>query len=248
MRVLLTNDDGVHAEGLAALAGELSVDHEVFVFAPDQERSGVSHAVSLRAAGRVRRHGDRVYSCSGTPVDCIILAGLGAISFHPDIVVSGINRGPNLGTDILFSGTCGAARQASMHGIPSVAVSCASFHEPLVYTAGADFLRRNLDELAKAWIPGTFINVNVPSVAQREVPARWAYPCSRVYNDRLVSFEAPDGYTYCFLAESRIETEPSSHSDHEVVGAGEIAVSRISCQPATAGMEGMTGRLFGREG
>jgi 5'-nucleotidase len=231
MRILVTNDDGIHAEGLKVLVSELAVENEVFVLAPDQERSGISHAMTLRNPGKVRRLGEREYSCSGTPADCVILACLGAIPFAPEIVVSGINRGPNLGTDIVYSGTCGAARQATLAGLPGIAVSCASFRDPLRYAAAASFVSRHLARLSELCGPYAFMNVNAPSSDERALPGEWSLPSSRRYKDHLKSFEAPDGYTYCFLADGNIETREGSGTDHGAVAAGKVSVSAVLVQP-----------------
>jgi 5'-nucleotidase len=235
MRILATNDDGILAEGLRVLAEELSGEHDVFVVAPDQERSGVSHAMSLRSPGRLTRVGEGRWSCSGTPADCVILAGLGAISGSFDLVVSGINRGPNLGTDIVYSGTCGAARQAALGGVPGIALSCASYREPFHYLAAADFVRRNLEALLAALPEGCFININAPSVDGRGLRGRWAGASRRQYRDRLSSFEAPDGSTYCFLTDTRIESSGEAYNDAEIVAAGEVSISLVLAQPAIHG-------------
>ncbi|MFZ4615714.1 MAG: 5'/3'-nucleotidase SurE [Rectinemataceae bacterium] len=242
MRLLLTNDDGVHAEGLKVLAGELSREHEICIMAPDRERSGVSHAMSLKEPGRIRRYSDKEYSCSGTPADCIILAGLGAVPFKPDAVVSGINRGANLGTDIVYSGTCGAARQASLQGLPAIAVSCASFQEPMLYRAAAAFVRRHLLSLLAGCVAGSFVNVNTPSSEDDGLEGCWAFPSRRSYRDHLRSFEAPDGYSYCFLTDTIIETAHEPGSDHDIVAGGKISVSSIACQPQVAGGFAMNAR------
>lgn len=234
MKILVTNDDGIHAEGLRIIAEELGKEHEVCVFAPDRERSGVSHALSLKAPGKVRKQGTASWSCSGTPADCVILASLGAIPFKAEVVVSGINRGPNLGTDIVYSGTCGAARQASLHGLPAIAVSCASFHDPMDYLGAASFVGRHLRGLVDACAPGTFLNINAPSSDSRELSGTWAFPSRRRYMDKLKSFEAPDGYSYCFLAETNIETIAETGSDHDVVNRGEVAISAILVHPQVA--------------
>jgi len=231
MRILVTNDDGVHAEGLKILVATLAADHDVCVLAPDQERSGVSHAMTLRTAGKVRKLAEGEYSCSGTPADCVILACLGALPFEPEIVVSGINRGPNLGTDIIYSGTCGAARQAALAGLPGIAVSCASYRDPLLYGAAASFMRRNLDRLAELCGPDNFINVNAPSSNDPELPALWSVPSIRRYRDRLKSFDAPDGYSYCFLSDGSVETRDGAGTDHGAVAAGKVAVSSILVHP-----------------
>jgi 5'-nucleotidase len=234
MRILVTNDDGIHAEGLKALVAALSADHEVCVFAPDQERSGVSHAMTLRSPGKVRKFSDREFSCSGTPADCVILACLGAIPFQPEAIVSGINRGPNLGTDIVYSGTCGAARQAIFAGLPGIAVSCATYHEPFRYAAAAAFVRRHFARLIELCSPAAFININAPSSDDENLYGEWTIPSIRRYRDKLKSFEAPDGYNYCFLADGSIETQDGEGTDHGAVIAGRIAVSAVFAHPQVA--------------
>jgi 5'-nucleotidase len=231
MKILITNDDGVHAEGLKALVASLKKDHEICVLAPDQERSGVSHAMTLRNPGKIRKLGEGEYSCSGTPADCVILACLGAVDFQPDVVISGINRGPNLGTDIIYSGTCGAARQAALVGLPGIAVSCASYRDPLLYGAAASFVRRHLARLVELCGPDCFMNINAPSSDDDTLPGEWTVPSVRRYKDRLKSFEAPDGYSYCFLSDGRIETMDGAGTDHGAVAAGRVAVSSVLVYP-----------------
>jgi len=231
MRILVTNDDGIHAEGLRALAAALSAEHEVCIVAPDQERSGVSHAMTLRSPGKVLKLGDREYSCSGTPADCVILACLGAIPFQPDAIVSGINRGPNLGTDIVYSGTCGAARQAVFAGLPGIAVSCATYHEPFRYAAAAAFVRRHLARLVELCTLDSFININAPSSDDENLGAEWTVPSLRRYRDKLKAFDAPDGFKYCFLADGSIETRDGAGTDHGAVQAGRIALSAVFANP-----------------
>jgi 5'-nucleotidase len=231
MRILLTNDDGFGAEGLTVLAQALGREHEVWVFAPDKERSGVSHALTLGAAGKVKKVGERQYTCSGTPADCVILALLGAIGFAPEIVVSGINRGPNLGTDVVYSGTCAAAREAVLSGIPGIAVSCASRAEVMRYGAAAAFTLANLETLAASCSGDAFMNVNAPSGDDCPAGAEWSEPCRRVYGNELKSFEGPDGFSYCFLTGGYPDLRHEAASDYSVVSAGKVSVSPILVHP-----------------
>lgn len=233
MKILITNDDGFGAEGLAALTEALSEMHDVRVLAPDRERSGVSHAVTLSSPSRVRRVGEGRYTCSGTPSDCVILARLGAIDFDPELVVSGINRGPNIGTDIVYSGTCGAARQAVVSGIPGIAVSCASFEEPLQYGAAAAFVAQHLEGLAALCGENVFININAPSSSETDLEWAWTFPSRRRYRDRLRYFDAPDGLRYCFLTGGSIDTEDDSGSDFHAVQMGLVSVSAVMVHPQT---------------
>jgi len=232
MRILVTNDDGIAAEGLVVLSAVLSSRHEVWVLAPDKERSGASHGLTLGSPCRVRRVSERSYSCSGTPSDCVVLAMLGAIGPKPDLVVSGINRGPNLGTDIIYSGTCAAAREAVLSGIPGIAVSCASRDDRPRYGAAASFVLRNLDALMAACSSGdAFINVNAPSSDDEAMRARWCLPGARIYDNKLESFEAPDGHRYCFIMGTAHDSGGSELDDSGVVGAGMLSVSSILALP-----------------
>jgi 5'-nucleotidase len=242
MRILVTNDDGIDAEGLVALADALAREHEVMVFAPDKERSGVSHALTLGAADKVRKVGDTAYTCSGTPSDCVVLALLGAIGFAPEVVVSGINRGPNLGTDIIYSGTCAAAREAVLGGIPGIAVSCASRERRLRYGAAAAFVLKNLESLAAACSGSTFMNINAPSADEDSKGAEWSSPCRRIYGNELRSFEGPDGFSYCFLTGADPGVRPEASIDYGVVSAGKVSVSPILVYPQVP-----AGFLSGRE-
>jgi 5'-nucleotidase len=231
MRILVTNDDGISAAGIIALANALSLEHEVWVCAPDKERSGVSHGLTLGAPTRLRQMSERSFSCSGTPSDCVVLAMLGAIGPKPDIVVSGINRGPNLGTDIVYSGTCAAAREAVLSGIPGIAISCASRDERLLYGGAASFVLKNLERLLAACSGDVFVNINAPSSDGEELAAEWCTPCERDYGNEMESFEAPDGFKYCFLTGGGMEACDGEANDFRVLSSGKIAVSPILVHP-----------------
>ena len=174
MKLLLSNDDGVFAPGLKALAQTLGKDHELTVSAPDSERSAVSRSMTLFDPLRAREtHIEGLpdvpaYAVSGTPVDCVRLA-LGNLFSEPDIVVSGINMGPNLGTDVLYSGTVAAAHEAALLGYQSIAVSCLSYHGRNIETA-ARIAALAVDYVAKhPFAFGTLLNVNVPALPFEEL-------------------------------------------------------------------------------
>ena len=251
MRILVTNDDGIDAEGLDVLVrylkaskGNSGAEHEITVIAPAEERSGVSHSMTLRHPTKVKELSAGVYSCSGTPADCIIVAGLWVMKEKPDLVVSGINRGPNLGTNIIYSGTCGAARQAALVGIPAIAVSCAQYLPPLDYSACAAFVANNLERLLAAWQADTFINVNGPSSNDTSIQARWTIPGRNLYHDSLKCFDGADGYTYCFLTDGHNERTFDAMSDHHAVAEGNIAMSLIGIHPEAAHPTGWNGSIF----
>ena len=138
MKILVTNDDGVFSEGLRILAHTVEALGEVYVVAPDRERSAAAHSLTLHRPLRVEEIEPGVYAVDGTPVDCVNLAVYGILQGHPDLVISGINNGPNLGEDLVYSGTVSAAFEATFLGIPAFAISLAA-REEFRYRIAADF-------------------------------------------------------------------------------------------------------------
>jgi 5'-nucleotidase len=162
--ILLTNDDGIEAEGLRTLEECLEGLGEIVVLAPDQERSAVSHGLTLRTALEITKLGDGHYSMNGTPADCIIYALANVLISRPDLVISGINHGANLGDDIMYSGTVAAAREASRRGIAALAVSQAYDRSPIQFKEGAKFVRKLVETvLEQKSAGGACLNVNIPS-------------------------------------------------------------------------------------
>src|SRR5574344_2604799 len=164
MKILLTNDDGIEGKGMQALALALSAYAEVYVLAPDEDNSGVSHRITMDKPLRITPHDDDIYSCSGAPVDCVITAlrsDLFGVSF--DAVFAGINRGANMGTDVVYSGTAAAARQAVLYGVPGIAVSLDSDDDVYHYEAIAEFVANNIGKLASLSAEGLFVNINAES-------------------------------------------------------------------------------------
>lgn len=232
MRLLLTNDDGYGSEGIDALADALGRDHEVWIVAPDSERSGTSHALTLKSASKIKKVGEKRFTCSGMPADCVILSTLGIVPFRPDAVVSGINRGPNLGTDLIYSGTAAAARQASIMGMPGLAVSLAAFEPPFHFGEAARFVAESLTDLLELWREGEFLNLNLPNEAILGRGFRHGRISTRTYTDRMKSFTAPDGTVFCFLADGSIETVPEEGTDWWLVERGHASLSRVRVRPA----------------
>ncbi|MDR2589295.1 MAG: 5'/3'-nucleotidase SurE [Spirochaetales bacterium] len=233
MRILLTNDDGVRSPGIHALLAALEGKHEVWVFAPDGERSGMSHRITLGSPVMRKKLGERVFACSGTPADCVLLALLGALPCKPDIVISGINLGPNIGTDIIYSGTAAAARQAALMRVPGVAVSLDAFSPPYFFEPLARFIAANALLLAHVWEGGHFVNINAPNVPSGESYAGAAvtFPSLRRYQDKLSEFTAPGGESYYFLHNVPPETDREAGSDWDAVVQGKISVSPVALQP-----------------
>lgn len=173
MDILLTNDDGIYAEGLWALHGALSREHAVTVVAPDRERTAVSHGITLhqplRASPVAVNDHLQGYAVNGTPADCIKLGVLEILGRKPDIVVSGLNPGANVGVNINYSGTVAAAKEAALGGVPAIAASIEA-GAPYAYETAAGFIVRLVDAVAlRGLSPGTFLNVNFPNAPWQEI-------------------------------------------------------------------------------
>jgi len=161
--ILLTNDDGIEAEGLKTLEEVLQGLAHIVVVAPDQERSAVSHGLTIRTPLNLQEVSSNHYVINGTPADCVILGLRRLFVQFPDMVISGINHGANLGDDIMYSGTVAAAREASRHGIPAMAVSQAYDDSPIRFTKGAAFVRDLVESMLNSGLSGELcLNVNIP--------------------------------------------------------------------------------------
>lgn len=231
MRILLTNDDGIHSPGLERIRRALEDDHEVWVLAPDSERSAMSHYITVKDPVSCRQLEERTFVSNGSPADCAIIGLLGALPITPDFVVSGINIGANLGSDIIYSGTAAAARQAAIMGRPGVALSLDGFRDPLYFEPLARFFAENFDEFLSLWSAEHFININAPNTPDQGKAVEITSPAVRLYNDRLRSFESPRGEMYYFLDGSPAETELQPGTDWYAVHNGAISVSPIYLNP-----------------
>ncbi|MDR1180244.1 MAG: 5'/3'-nucleotidase SurE [Spirochaetales bacterium] len=232
MRVVLTNDDGVGSAGLDALRREIEAEHEVWIFAPDGERSGTSHRITLNSPVMKKKLDERVYSCSGSPADCVLLSVLGALPFRPDMVVSGINIGPNIGTDIVYSGTAAAARQAALMGIPSLAVSLNAVEEPFHFEPLARFVARNLEEFVSLWDDLHFVNINAPN-SMVYAGTSITLPSRRRYRDKLEELRLPDGNTCYYLHGPPPDTDEDPRSDWEALMRNRVSISPVQLQPVS---------------
>ncbi|MGM0432707.1 MAG: 5'/3'-nucleotidase SurE [Spirochaetota bacterium] len=234
MQILLTNDDGIFSDGLTAMAEQLEAKgYEVWISAPDSERSAFSHALSLRHPIKFRKIRRRTYSCSGTPADCIFYGLKGALKVKPDLVISGINKGFNMGTDIIYSGTVGAAREAALHGIPSIAVSAGGPKQSFPFAEAAAFTAEHLELFVANWSSNILININVPAGTD----GSWdvAYPEHREYGDSIEPIQVSPEETYYILAGVGDSDQPAfvpkKHSDMELLGRKQIVVTPIHIHP-----------------
>jgi 5'-nucleotidase len=169
MNILISNDDGVYAPGLAALADALSSIGDILVVAPDRNRSGASNSLTLDRPLEAYQHENGFYGVNGTPTDCVHLGCSGVLGLKPDIVVSGINAGPNLGDDVIYSGTVAAAMEGRHLHFPAIAISSGSFH-PEHYAVAAQIARDLVENIQKLNLaPRTVLNVNVPDCPMPEI-------------------------------------------------------------------------------
>lgn len=205
MRILITNDDGVHSDGILALKNALAPVGDVFVVAPERQRSAAGHAITLHKPLRVNRcrmsDGSDAWSSNGTPADCVTLGILEVMGGDCDVVLSGINHGPNLGWDVHYSGTVSAAFEAVMIGHRALAISVASYDREIHWTGPAKFAARLTHWLIENEMPPhVLLNVNFPNLPQvdiRGVAVTRQGP--RQYVDRVMKRTDPAGRDYFWL-------------------------------------------------
>ena len=195
--VLVTNDDGINAPGLAALAEALAPLGDVYVVAPEREQSTVGHALTLHRPLRVDRLGERRFAVNGTPSDCVNLAVLGLLPAEPKLVVSGINHGSNLGDDVTYSGTVSAAMEGTLLGIPSIAVSLVGPEQGGFEEAGKVARLIAMRTLVEGLPAKTLLNVNVPGGRPKGI--RFTRLGHRVYKEKMVEEKDPRGKTYYWI-------------------------------------------------
>ena len=235
MNILLTNDDGIYSEGIRALYESLSKIGKVTIVAPDSERSAVGHAITLSDPLRVKevkRNGKFFgYATTGTPADCVKLAIGAILKKKPDLVVSGINLGPNVGYSVLYSGTVSGATEGAILGIPSFAISLATFVNPN-YSFAATFARR----LAKSIISNkglpcaTLLNVNIPAVNSKKIKGiRIAKQSKIAIKERFDKREDPHKRIYYWLTGEIVESDGQLDADIEAIRHNYISITPIHC-------------------
>lgn len=227
--ILLTNDDGVYSEGIESLAAALSAVGEVFVVAPDRERNAASHALTLHKPLRADRIRKNVFAVNGTPTDCVNLAVLHLLKQRPALVVSGVNKGGNLGDDITYSGTVSAAIEGTLLGFPSFAVSQVG-DGPYLFESAADFacrlagliLDRGLDQ-------ETLLNVNIPNLPKEAIRGV-TFTCQgkRIFEgNSVIEKTDPRGRTYYWIGAAGVEWADRGISDDRAIREGKISVTPL---------------------
>jgi len=233
MRILVTNDDGIHAQGIHNLIKELSSVAEIYLVAPDRERSGTGHSITVFDPIRVVKTNlpgvKQGWIVGGTPVDCVKIAIARLIDSQIDLVVSGINHGPNLGTDVLYSGTVSAAAEGVIMGCPALAVSLDSNKDEQNFDFTARFTRRMAKILVREGITkNTLVNINVPDLPETKIKGvKITQLGVRNYDNLFEERKDPRGNTYYWLGGGVLKEEQHEESDVYAVQQGFISVTPI---------------------
>ena len=227
MLALLTNDDGINAKGLLALKRELSKIGQVWVVAPDREQSATSHSLTLQYPLRINKIAEKFYSVDGTPTDAVMLAVHAILKRRPDILISGINHGPNLGDDVSYSGTVAAAMEGAILNIPSISVSNVNWN-PKHFESAAKFVRKLAKFVLKNGLPkDTFLNVNIPD--KKHVVRRFKITRlgKRVYNDVVIEKIDPRGKNYFWIGEQNSIWEKEEDTDFAAIQKGYVSITPL---------------------
>jgi 5'-nucleotidase len=224
--ILVTNDDGIHAPGLRALANELSEIGTVTVVAPSQERSAAAQSLTLRQPIYCEQLSEREFAVEGTPADAMILAFNTLLKEKPDVVVSGINPGGNLGENVYYSGTIGAAMEGAINRTPSIAMSVAFRGKGFDFGPAARFARTLVPVVLKEGLPkGVLLNVNVPQPWTGEV--RFTRQSSKITRNLLQPGVDPRGRRYFWLHEQQLTEGMDPESDHAAIRDGAISITPL---------------------
>jgi 5'-nucleotidase len=233
--ILLTNDDGFYSEGLNALASEIRHLGKVVTVAPDREKSATSLSLTLRRPLRIREVGPDIYSVDGTPADCVYIAVQKILPGKPNLLLSGINHGPNLGRqDIAYSGTVAAALQGSFLGIPSAAFSLLPNEKGSFAFDRAARIARDiaLRMTTMTFPPGSLFNVNIPPPPFKGV--RVTCLGQKRYNPRIIEKRDPRRVSYFWIGTGRPKATGNSGSDIKAVARGFVSVTPLQTDPTDA--------------
>jgi 5'-nucleotidase len=226
VRILITNDDGYRSPALNVLAEALGSVGEVTIVAPVQEASAIGHALTLRHPLRLERIADRVFAVDGTPTDCVNIAVTQVFKALPDLVVSGINKGWNLGDDVTYSGTVAGALEAALLGVPALAVSLKATRGEYDFGPAARAAATLAGALLQRPLPSrTFLNINVPH--GRPKGYRVTVQAKRNHVTSVAERHDPKGRAYYWIEEGQNEWEPHDRSDYQAVRDGYVSVTPL---------------------
>ena len=231
--IMLTNDDGVHAPGLKMLFEHIQKLGKTTIIAPEHDNSAASHSLTMSRPLRVREIAENIYTINGTPTDCVTI-GIGKIlPQRPDLVISGINPGPNLGDDVSYSGTVSAAIESTMLGIPSIAVSLAAESEPLHYGTAAAFVVRLAKIILEKGLPkDTLLNVNVPNTASEGIEGvAFTRRGRRLYDDAIKETFDPWGRKHYWIGGGTPSFDAGEDTDSAAISVNKISITPMHLDP-----------------
>jgi len=226
--ILVTNDDGVYSPGIQMLAKRLREIDAVVIVAPDRERSAAGHSMTLHRPLLIEEIKDSMFSVNGTPTDCVNIAVKGLLKEMPKLVVSGINKGPNLGDDVTYSGTVAGAIEGILLGIPSFAVSL-NAREDFRFDNAAEVDVRTAERILQEGLPaGTFLNINVPNVAVEEIQGtRITRLGKRIYHQMTVERLDPRGKKYYWIGGGEPDWEREEGTDLDAVDRRFVSITPL---------------------
>lgn len=226
--ILVTNDDGVYSPGIQILAKRLRKLDEVVIVAPDRERSAAGHSMTLHRPLLIEEIKQSVYSVNGTPTDCVNIAVKGLLKETPRLVVSGINKGPNLGDDVTYSGTVAGAIEARLLGIPSFAISLVA-REDFRFAEAAEVALRAAGMIFEQGMrEGTLLNINVPNLPFSEIRGTQLTRLGkRIYHQMTVERVDPRGKKYYWIGGGEPDWEREQGTDFDAVGRGMVSITPL---------------------
>lgn len=226
--ILVTNDDGVSSDGIQSLFKAMNLIGTAVMVAPDREKSAVSHSITLHRPLKVEKLGQNVYTLNGTPTDCVTIAVSRVLKRKPDILISGINRGGNLGDDLTYSGTVSAAMEGTILDIPSIAISMVggpAYH----FSTASSFAKKIVRYLLKEPMPrDTLLNINVPNVPARSVKGvLYTRQGKRVYSNSVRDITDPRGEPYYWIGGGTQNWEEGTDTDFYAVERNYISLTPV---------------------
>ena len=236
MHILLSNDDGYRAPGLSAMVEAVSDFGEVTVITPDQDRSGASNSLTLTVPVRVEQIENGYFVCSGTPTDCVHLGITGLMPKVPDMIISGINNARNLGDDVLYSGTVGAAMEGRFLGLPAIAVSLAG-DDPIHFDTAGNVVRQLLEKMLQTPLsPSTILNINVPDLPRDQISG-WQATRLGGRDQACPAIRATDpvGKDIYWIGAAGVEQDAGPGTDFFAIAQGYVSIT-----PLTADMTDRT--------
>jgi 5'-nucleotidase len=230
--ILVTNDDGFHAPGVQALAEAMRILGDVAIAAPQSQQSGVGRHISLWKPLRARERAPQAWAVDGTPTDCVYLAIYSLLDRKPDLVISGINNGPNLAEDVWYSGTAAAALEGASIGIPSIAISHQS-HHPSDFGPACQVAQRVARFVLghDDWVASTILNVNVPDLGSEPcTEIQWTPAGRRNYNRAVITRLDPRGVPYYWIGGNGLTHEHIAGSDCDTLASGVATITPVTLE------------------